>query len=180
METALIPRTHLPSHWLSCGHTRPQTAGSALDSPIILYALSKFPLYLCNECRNVDINRASCDTFAFYSPGSAVLLLLLRLCCIQDYLVRFVARTFGSCSRTGTLFNPLPLFVLRTGRIHRDGCAFGILRGSSSLCHIHLLTFHSQVEVYQMTVKLRSVYAGKFTSLPTIRRQAPHIPFRLP
>ena len=26
----LMPRTHLLSHWLSCGHTRPQTAGSAL------------------------------------------------------------------------------------------------------------------------------------------------------
>ena len=25
----LIPRTHLLSHWLSCGHTRPQIAGSA-------------------------------------------------------------------------------------------------------------------------------------------------------
>ena len=24
-------RQHLPSHWFSCGQTRPQTAGSALD-----------------------------------------------------------------------------------------------------------------------------------------------------
>ena len=32
METGspLMPRIHLPSHWLSCGQTRPQTAGSAL------------------------------------------------------------------------------------------------------------------------------------------------------
>ena len=30
----LIPRIHFPSHWLSCGHTRPQIAGRALDSEI--------------------------------------------------------------------------------------------------------------------------------------------------
>ena len=32
----LIPRIHLLSHWDSCGHTRPQIAGSAEDSPITL------------------------------------------------------------------------------------------------------------------------------------------------
>ncbi len=26
-----IPRIHTPSHWLSCGHTRPHTAGRAED-----------------------------------------------------------------------------------------------------------------------------------------------------
>ena len=26
----LMPRTHLHSHWLSCGHTRPQIAGRLL------------------------------------------------------------------------------------------------------------------------------------------------------
>ena len=36
METAspLMPLMHLPSHWVSCGQTRPQTAGSELDSEI--------------------------------------------------------------------------------------------------------------------------------------------------
>ena len=36
----LIPRMHLPSHWLSCGHTRPQTAGSAEDFAITFAASS--------------------------------------------------------------------------------------------------------------------------------------------
>ena len=40
METAspLMPRTHWPSHWLSCGQTRPQTAGSAEDLPMTFAA----------------------------------------------------------------------------------------------------------------------------------------------
>ena len=32
----LIPRMHFPSHWLSCGQTRPHTAGSDEDSLITL------------------------------------------------------------------------------------------------------------------------------------------------
>ena len=38
--SVLMPRTHLPSHWFSCGHTRPHTAGSALDALSTAYAPS--------------------------------------------------------------------------------------------------------------------------------------------
>ena len=43
IASPLIPRIHLPSHCVSCGHTRPHTAGSADDSLIILYASAKLP-----------------------------------------------------------------------------------------------------------------------------------------
>ena len=49
METAspLMPRMHLPSHWVSCGQTRPQTAGSALDfADDLIGLLRNFLLYL--------------------------------------------------------------------------------------------------------------------------------------
>ena len=44
----LIPLIHLPSHCDSCGQTRPQTAGSADDSEITLYASSTFPVLTCS------------------------------------------------------------------------------------------------------------------------------------
>ena len=134
METAspLIPRTHLPSHWLSCGHTRPQTAGSALDSPIILYASSKFPSFTCaTNAGMLILTGHPVIHFAFLQPrqrcasSTASSLLYPR-----HTSSKFVARTFGSCSRTGTLFNPFAIIChLRTGRIHRDGLRLpGILR----------------------------------------------------
>ena len=47
METGspLIPRIHFPSHWLSCGHTRPQTAGSAEDSLMTLICFFKVAFF---------------------------------------------------------------------------------------------------------------------------------------
>ena len=39
----LMPRTHLPSHWVSWGQTRPQTAGRLEDWAMIWYAASKLP-----------------------------------------------------------------------------------------------------------------------------------------
>ena len=39
----LRPRVHLPSHWLSCGHTRPQMAGSAFASLTMAYAAPTLP-----------------------------------------------------------------------------------------------------------------------------------------
>ncbi len=41
--SVLMPRTHLPSHCVSCGHTRPHTAGSALDALSTAYAPSISP-----------------------------------------------------------------------------------------------------------------------------------------
>ena len=38
-----MPRTHLLSHWLSCGHTRPQTAGRAEVSLILAAASINLP-----------------------------------------------------------------------------------------------------------------------------------------
>ena len=37
----LMPRTHLPSHWFSCGQTRPHTAGSAVEALSTSQAPSK-------------------------------------------------------------------------------------------------------------------------------------------
>ena len=45
-DSPLMPRIHLPSHWLSCGQTRPQIAGSALDiGNDAVYASSKLPSF---------------------------------------------------------------------------------------------------------------------------------------
>ena len=38
-----LPRTHLPSHWFSCGQTRPQTEGSRLASRMISRPPPKLP-----------------------------------------------------------------------------------------------------------------------------------------
>ena len=38
-----LPMTQPPSHWLSCGHTRPVMAGSALSSRIFAAAARKSP-----------------------------------------------------------------------------------------------------------------------------------------
>ena len=38
-----LPTTHPPSHWFSCGHTRPVMAGSALSSRIFAAAPRKSP-----------------------------------------------------------------------------------------------------------------------------------------
>ena len=39
----LRPRVHTPSHCVSCGHTRPQIAGSALASLTSAYASANSP-----------------------------------------------------------------------------------------------------------------------------------------
>ena len=39
----LMPRVHLPSHCVSCGHTLPQTAGSEEVRWMTSYASSNFP-----------------------------------------------------------------------------------------------------------------------------------------
>ena len=39
----LTPKTQEPSHWLSCGQTRPQTLGSELSSEITAAAAAKLP-----------------------------------------------------------------------------------------------------------------------------------------
>ena len=50
----LIPRIHWPSHWLSCGHTRPQTAGSAEDFAITFGFLIIAFLNLLDKSGNID------------------------------------------------------------------------------------------------------------------------------
>ena len=42
----LIPNTHLPSHWLSCGQTLPQTAGKALYFATSFAASSNSPFFI--------------------------------------------------------------------------------------------------------------------------------------
>ena len=98
MDTAspLIPRRHFPSHCVSCGHTRPQTAGSAL----------------------------ACTHFAFlqvrHLEASSIASSLLYP---RHTSSKFVALTFGACSLTGTFFNTSPIIChLRTVRIRRDEC----------------------------------------------------------
>ena len=74
METAspLIPRIHFPSHWLSWGQTRPQIAGSALDSEMMLVSFLDISLfYLMDEIRDMNAYRAALYTFCLFTVQAA-------------------------------------------------------------------------------------------------------------
>ena len=57
----LIPNTHFPSHWLSCGHTLPHTAGSELYLAISLAApsISFSLIWLINSGIFIDTGHPS-------------------------------------------------------------------------------------------------------------------------
>ena len=108
METAspLIPRIHLPSHWLSCGQTRPQTAGSAEDSAMISASLLDISFfYLLNEMPEYRwIPGIPRRILRSYSLSSGLPLPLPLPYYSQDILPQSLLHaTFGSCSLTGTL-----------------------------------------------------------------------------
>ena len=125
METGspFLPRIHCPSHWLSCGQTRPQIAGSALDSPITLYASSNHPSFTLEMNPGISIDTGHpCTHFAFLHPihlfasSTASSALYPR-----QTSSKFFARTCGSCSLTGTLFNTSAIIRhLHSVHIRRD------------------------------------------------------------
>ena len=119
----LMPRIHLPSHWLSCGHTRPHTAGRALDSAMVFAASSNFPSF--TSAMNFGMLMATGHPWIHL----AFLQLMQREAssCASSWLyprhtsLKFVALSFGSCSLTGIFFNTSIIPHLRSFRIRRDG-----------------------------------------------------------
>ena len=101
-----MPRTHCPSHWLSWGHTLPQTAGKADDSAIILAASSKFPNLTCPMNLGIWILTGHLEThlgflqFKHLDASSIASSLVYP----KQTSLKFVALTLGACSVIGTLF----------------------------------------------------------------------------
>ena len=134
------------SHWLSCGHTRPQTSRKCRG---LCRLLDKLPQYyllllLTNKSWNIDRYRTALNTSCILTVEAALLPLpLLLLCYIHRHTSsKFVALTFGSCSLTGTLFNTFAIIChLRSFRIHRDGCHLPVI----SALHDLLLSCTSAV-----------------------------------
>ena len=48
-----LPRVHTPSHCVSCGHTRPQMAGSEFALFTMAYARAKLPSATCSTNRGM-------------------------------------------------------------------------------------------------------------------------------
>ena len=48
-----LPRVHTPSHCVSCGHTRPQMAGSEFAVFTMAYARAKLPSATCSTIRGM-------------------------------------------------------------------------------------------------------------------------------
>ena len=125
----LKPRIHFPSHWLSCGQTRPQPAGSALDSAIVAAASLNLPSFTSEMNFGMLIDTGQPLTHcAFLQFKQRV-----ASSCASSWLYprhtssKLVALTFGSCSLTGTLFNTSIILHLRSFRIRRDvSCLPGI------------------------------------------------------
>ena len=118
METGspLMPRTHCPSHWLSCGHTRPQTAGRAEDWLMIFECLRQNCLLLPAVMKSGILMETGHPSihFGFFTVQAASMPLPLASSLLypKHTSSKFVARTFGSCSLTGTLLQyVMPLFV---------------------------------------------------------------------
>ena len=126
----LMPRIHFPSHWLSWGHTRPQTAGSALDSAMVLAASSNLPSF--TSAMNLGILIATGHPWMHFA-----FLQLMQRCAsawASSWLYprhtssKLAALTFGSCSLTGIFFNTSIIPHLRNFRIRR-----GVLRPRAAL-----------------------------------------------
>ena len=115
----LIPRTHFPSHWFSCGHTRPQIAGNAFSVVITSYAPSKSP------AATFSIN-AGIGTLTGHPPTQGLFLqfkqraassIAISFVYPRATSSKFLLRTFGSCSGIGTflrlifaiVYIPLPI-----------------------------------------------------------------------
>ena len=171
METGspLIPRIHLPSHWLSCGQTRPQIAGSALDSADDLVMLPRnFPLLPAAMKSGILMAyRTSLYTFCFFTVQAAGSLFHCFFFIItKTYFVKICCSNLRSPALLQVLFFNTSAIIchLRNFRIRRDGYRpHAVSEGlwPSSVLYIACL-FMAMIKVDQMTVKLRSVYAGKF------------------
>src|SRR5699024_7137316 len=75
---------------------------------------------------------------------------------------KFVALTFGSCSRIGTFFNTSPILIVTSTISTSAVMCIAFLQSqhcSSFFCSVHLLSLHRFVKVYKMTIKFRTVYA---------------------
>ena len=99
-----IPSIHTPSHWLSCGHTLPQTAGNELLLAITLAApsISSSLIFVINPGMSIPTGHPPTH-FGFLQAkhllASAIASSLLYP---KHTSSKFVALTAGSCSLTGT------------------------------------------------------------------------------
>ena len=188
-----LPRMQSPSHWLSCGQTRPVTQGSALSSSSDSAAPSRSPSRLArHEAWDVDAHRAAIDAGRVLALQAA-----LGLGCARTSVkprltsVKSVARISADALRHR-----------RAGRLPSapwasawDRCA----RSSGGSLEVafaaRLSTMHSrrskaacsklpiggqsvgqQIEIDLVRVELRAVHAGVSVSPPTVTRQPPHMP----
>ncbi len=65
---------HLPSHWFSCGHTRPQTEGSRLSALMVASAPAQSSSRSLDELRDMDAYRAAVHAERLLAVEAAVCL----------------------------------------------------------------------------------------------------------
>ena len=170
METAspLIPRIHFPSHWLSCGHTRPQIAGSALDSEMTLICFFKVSFfYFMDKCRDIDGYRTALHTFCIFTVEAAGSFFHCFFFIIsKTYFIKIGCSYLWMPALLQELsLIHLPLFVTSAISTSAMMCiTFTQFQKCTALfCLVHsCCLFIACIKIDQMTVKFRSVYAGKF------------------
>ena len=80
-----MPRTHLLSHWLSCGQTRPQTAGRELVVLDLVVGFEELALLnQVDEIRNLDVDRTSFYTRLILAVQAAVRLVNCGLSIVAE------------------------------------------------------------------------------------------------
>ena len=113
-DSPFTARTQRSSHWVSCGHTRPQTAGRQLVVFMISYASSNSPaatLVMNSGIRTLTGQPATQGLFLQLRQRVASSI-AISLVYPRETSLKFLFLTSGSCSGIGTFLRDILAILL--------------------------------------------------------------------
>ena len=177
----LMPRTHLPSHWVSCGQTRPQTAGSEEDA--VMHLISALEILVgdaLDKRGDVDTAPGRPLTQGFVLAVEAALGLAPRPCSVgiaEGDLVEVLVADVGLLRRHRAFFR---VHIAHNGHTHLTSFLNRLqvlFAGVPLKVAVHRAALHGLVEI-DLDGRRNPGRPRRRTSSspPTVRRQPPHMP----